>query len=109
MILLNIVSTKSLRAGLEDVTPVECPLCGCKTMCASYIDLLCDTCGFSPERANSMGDARKRYCKEKDIKRPVWSMMMGVKTKTVSNYECIFPSSIYFEKCKNILSQHYGD
>jgi len=103
--MLHICTTDSLAAGLEDIPPSECLLCGRVTMIATWCGPICKTCGAEPEAGASRSIARAR--RKTHLTRKEWAQVMGVKPKTVSVYDHDRPSKAYIERATQVIKQFF--
>ena len=104
--ILHICTTDSLAAGLEDIPPFECILCGQPTMIATWCGPYCRTCGAQVDGGvgYSIGIARRKM----GLTRKQWADMMGVKPKTVSVYDHSQPSKRYVDAATKAIKNHFG-
>lgn len=101
----HICITNSLRVGMEDMPPMECWLCGQKTMRLDSAGGRCDTCGADVEDVCwSIGAARRKA----RIRRQDFAQALGVMPATVSNYEYGCASRTHIEKCRIYFKEHYA-
>lgn len=102
--LTHVCTTHSLAAGLEDIPPGECSMCGQVTVLSTWVGPICTTCGadFEAGIAWSIARARKQIMPRKD-----WAKRLGLRPETVSSYDWR-PSKRYVEEAKRVIREHYG-
>jgi len=102
---MHICTTKSLRAGLEDIPPIECPICKHVTMYSSWVSLECDTCGA--DTGYYLSDDLRHIRERTGMTRKQIAKELGYSQATVKNYEWTKTSQVYLNKFKRFIEEFY--
>jgi hypothetical protein len=104
---MHICTTNSLRAGI-DIPPMDCPVCGHKTMFASWASNECDTCGADTGCEN-LPDYMRTIRNKTGLTRRQIANELGYKYSTVKKYEWCRTSSVYWVKFQVFIKEFYKD
>jgi hypothetical protein len=105
MPMIHIATPETFMAGAHAVDKV-CPVCGHQAKIRyGYLDWHCSVCNLYVDPESFMGAIVSKIRHAMELDRKQFSLMLGVKHKTLSNAENYRCSNVIFDKARAIFHE----